>query len=155
MKIDSFSAIISKVRVLVSGMHYNSHVQGMTVTTAPPAITVPPTVGTTIVPQTSAVPLLSTVTAMTTTNLTTLTLLTNMMTNREMNGDGDLQNVLLGPDNDGPDTDGSLVVIDTTLPNTMDKAVTLKANGEIQHGLSDINGKVKQDLSELCTISIY
>lgn len=155
MKIDSFSAIISKVRVLVPGMHYNGHVQGMTVTAAPPAITAPPAVGATIVPQTSAVPLLSAVTATTTSNLTTLTPLTDMTTNGEMNGDGDMQNVLLGPNNDGPDTDRSLVVIATTPPSATDEAVTLKANGEIQHGLSDVNGKVKQDLGELCTISIY
>lgn len=126
----------------------------MTVTVASPTVTAPPTVSTTIVLQTSAVLLLSTVTAMTTTNFTTSTLLTNMTINGETNGDGDLQNVLLGADHDGPDTDGSLVVIGTTPPDATDKADTLKINGEVQQGCSNINGKLKQYLGELCTIGV-
>ncbi|PBK64842.1 hypothetical protein ARMSODRAFT_978801 [Armillaria solidipes] len=79
-------------RVLVPGMHYNAHVQAMTVTAAPP------TVAAMSIPHAPMDPLAPIVTTTTTTNLnaSTSTALTDVTSNGEENGNGASENALPG-----------------------------------------------------------
>ncbi len=69
-KVDSFSTIIDKVRVLVPGMHYNNHVQANT--TAPTLAPTPAGIALTNILQAPPVPTVTTVTIATSPSTSTL-----------------------------------------------------------------------------------